>query len=83
MGNNYKSIHFVSNILLQLITFYSYEDLKIVVFTSERNKENWTYVKYLNHNFTNDKSFRFFSINSESAKNISEYLNYEVTNRLR
>ena len=82
MGNSYKSINFVSNIILQLITFYSYEDLKLVVFTSERNKDNWTYVKYLNHNFTNDKSFRFFSTNSESAKNISEYLNFEVSNRL-
>ena len=82
MGNKYKSSFFVSNIILQLITYYSYEDLKLVVFTKESNKENWDYLKYLNHSFSNDKSIRFFATNSESAKNVSEYLNFEVSNRL-
>ncbi|MBR2840965.1 MAG: type VII secretion protein EssC [Bacilli bacterium] len=69
-----KSFNFVNNILLQLITFYSYEDLKIVVFTSEINKDNWEYVKYLPHNFSNDKKIRFFASDQDSAKSLMGYL---------
>ena len=61
MGNINKSFAFTSNIILQLITFYSYEDIKIAIFTNEKNESEWDYVKYLNHNFSNDRSFRFFA----------------------
>lgn len=82
MGNLIKSVYFTNNILLQLLTFYSYEDLKLVVFTSKDNEENWDYIKYLNHNFNNSKTFRFFSSDIETAKTLAEVLNQEVTNRL-
>ena len=74
---------FVDNIILQLLSFYSYEDLKIVMFTNEENKSHWEYLKYLNHSFTNDLKLRFFSSCLEDAKNISEYLNIEVKKRLQ
>lgn len=82
MGNMNKSFTFTSNIILQLITFYSYEDIKIVIFTNEKNESEWDYVKYLNHNFSNDKSFRFFAPTVESSKNLADFFNIEVNNRL-
>ena len=69
-----KSFAFLNNILLQLFTFYSYEDLKVVVFTNESNKKKWNYIKYMNHNFNNEKTFRFFSSNQDSAKAVMGYL---------
>ena len=48
MGNINKGLSFINNIILQLITFYSYEDIKIVVFTNKKNESNWEYLKYLN-----------------------------------
>lgn len=77
-----KSVNFVNNIILQLVTFYSYEDLKIVVFTNEDNAYCWEYLKYMNYCFTNDKKIRFFSETVESSKDIAEYLNYEISNRV-
>ena len=83
MGVNYnKSVNFVNNVILQLITFYSYEDLKIVFITNEDNEHNWDYLKYLNHTFNNNRSFRFFSSTQETAKNVSEMLDYELSNRM-
>ena len=73
--------NYINNILLQLLTFYSYEDLKIVIFTEEGREKNWEYLKYLNHNFSNMKDFRLFSSNAEDAKILSDYLNYELQNR--
>lgn len=82
MGNIQKGLYFMNNIILQLITFYSYEDLKIVMFTQEKNKEHWNYISYLNHNFNNEKNFRFFASDADGYKNVAEYLNFEVNNRL-
>ena len=82
MGTNkIKNINFLNNIILQLLSFYSYEDLKLVVFTNENNRTNWEYIKYLNHNFNNEKTFRFFASTIDSSKNVAEYLNNEVNKR--
>ncbi len=77
MGYQNKIYPFIDNIITQILTFCSYEDLKIVVFTTKENEDKWDYIKYLNHNFNNEKSFRFFSSNPESAKRVSEYLEAE------
>ena len=82
MGESNRSHHFLNNILLQLLTFYSYDDLKIVVFTNERNISYWNYIKYLNHNMTNDSAFRFFASNEDSATTVIDVLKQEVENRV-
>ena len=82
MGKKNQTVAFVNNIILQFMSFYSYEDLKIVVFTNENNESNWDYIKYLNHNFTNDKSLRFFGSTYESRKIISDYLSIEASIRI-
>ena len=81
MGDYDKTHVFVDNILLQLLTFYSYDDLKIVLFTNYRNESNWDYIKYLRHNMTNDSSFRFFASNEENALRVSDVLRNEVNGR--
>ncbi len=75
MGLQRQVVSFTHNILLQLLTFYSYEDLKIVLFTSEERTNYWEFLKYLPHTFTNEKDFRFFSNHSFSCKEVCDYLN--------
>lgn len=82
MGTRYKSVQFMHNVILQLITFYSYEDLKIVLFTNENNAQDWEYLRYLNHSFNNEKSFRFFASDLDSSKALADYLNIEINNRM-
>ena len=81
MGDAQKRPFFINNILVQLLSFYTYEDLKLVVFTTKSKESNWNYIKYLNHNFNNERTFRFFASTIESAKKLSEYLNIIVLNR--
>ena len=83
MGESERSHYFVNNILLQLLTFYSYDELKIVIFTNEKKKQYWDYVKYLNHNMTNDSSFRFFASTEENADVVVEVLQQEISGRLQ
>ena len=82
MGSVEKSHHFMNNVLFQLLTFYSYDDLKIVILTNDKNKIYWDYIKYLNHNMTNDSGFRFFASNEESADNVIDVLKQEMSGRL-
>ena len=82
MGIPGKTIAFVNNLLLQILTFYTYEDVKIVLFTNEQNAYLWEYLKYLNHNFNDEKTLRFFSTNKESAKTIADYLESELNSRI-
>ena len=81
MGSEYKVSKFVENIILQLVAFHSYEDLKIVVLTNKNNENKWEFIKYLPHNFNNSKQIRFFAMNNEEAKEISNYLEQEMNYR--
>lgn len=81
MGVREKSIQFMHNILAQFLAFYSYDDLRIVTFT-EHNSHNFDYLKYLNHSFNNERSFRFFASDNESIKRVSEYMQIEMNNRM-
>ena len=76
------SINFLNYVVLQLLTFYSYEDLKFVVFTSKEKEKNLSYMKYLNHNFTNDKMFRFFASSPDSIRTVCEVLQQELSIRM-
>ena len=83
MGDNAKQSHaFMDNLLLQLLTFYSYEDLKIVIFTNGEYEEHWEYARYLNHTFDNERKFRFFATDIDSTKAVCEYLNNVLNFRL-
>mgnify|MGYP002855346699 CR=1 FL=1 len=82
MGDIDKSHLFMDNILFQLLTFYSYDELKIVVFTNEKRKKHWDYIKYLNHNMTNDGALRFFASTEESAETVASALQQEINSRI-
>ncbi|MCI8589077.1 MAG: hypothetical protein HFG40_05425, partial [Bacilli bacterium] len=72
---------YLNGIILQLMTFYSSLDLKLIFFVDEKNKEYWNYAKYLGHCISNDKTFRFFATNEEEMKQVSAYLENEYNAR--
>ena len=78
-GENKKE--FIEGLLLQMLTFHSYEDLKIVVFTNEQNASNWDYLKITPHNWSNDRQVRYFAQTIDEAKSISLELEKEFQAR--
>ena len=81
MDTDEKSHIFVNNILFQLLTFYGYDDLKLVIFTNKVYETYWDYAKYLNHNMLNDSSFRFFASDEENAEVVIDYLSQVIDSR--
>ena len=81
IGNGTNKNQFLDGLLLQTITFHSYEDLKIVILTNETNASKWEYLKVAPHNWSNNKTMRYFATNLDEAKQISLELEKEMQSR--
>ncbi len=65
---------YIQNIILQLVTFHSYNELKLVFFTKKDINKKWESIKMLPHIWNNTKDIRFFTDDYEEMKEISKYL---------
>ena len=81
MGNRDITVNFVNNIILQLISFHSHDDLKLVLITNKTNMKDFEYIKYLNHSFNNSKTYRYFASSFDEAKNVNDVLSTEIMMR--
>lgn len=81
IGTGANKKQFIEGLILQMLTYHSYEDLKIVVLTNEQNASNWEYIKVAPHNWSNNKKHRFFATNLDEAKEISLELEKEMQSR--
>lgn len=70
VGNCESTKRYLEQLILQIMTFHSYDDLKIAMFTSEQNEKDLEYLKSLPHLFTDNKEFRFFSTNNDEHKEV-------------
>lgn len=83
MGVEAKCYGLIQNILVQFLTFYCYDELKIIVFTDKYKAKNWEYLKYSNYCFNTDRSMRFFAENLEEARDLNSYLIQELSFKLQ
>ena len=89
VGKWNETKEFMKQLLLQIITFHSYEDVKFVFFIDEKHVDDWEYVKILPHTWSNDKQMRFFampimakipSARRGMAQNFCNFANYTAVN---
>lgn len=81
VGNELMTKYFMDSIFLQLMTFHSYSDLKIISITSKKNEYLWEYLKILPHSWDNLKENRFFATNSEEVAQINSMLEHTFSER--
>ena len=81
IGTGIYKKQFLDGLVLQMIAYHSYEDLKIVILTNELNVTNWEYIKIAPHNWSNNRKTRYFATNLDEAKEISLELEKEMQNR--
>lgn len=82
VGDRLLTKEFIDSLILQLTTFHSYEDLKIVFLTSKSNVVQWEYLKFMPHTWNNERNIRFFASEVDEMKRISGYLENEFNNRM-
>lgn len=71
----------LNNILFQLLTFHSYDNLKIIVFSSKNKIYNFDKFRTLPHFFNNDKTIRFIADKNDEYKEIVYCLEKEFNAR--
>ncbi len=71
----------IQNILLQLVTFHSYDELKLVFLLKNNGSRDWDFAKMLPHTWNGIKNFRFFAYDYTKMKEISQFLNTELNKR--
>ena len=80
IGSRENTDRYIKTILLQLLVFHDYNNLKLVVLTSDKyNALNS--LKNSSYCFDNNNEFRFYSENLIDGESISTYLYREYLNR--
>ena len=79
MQDPYK---YINDLMIQVIGLHSPIDLKIAVFTNKANESKWDFVKYLPHNWSNDKTIRYFATDINEAKDVSNSLSEKLNERV-
>ena len=81
IGDRKKVKELAKGIIFQLASLYSYDEVKMIFIYDEKEKNEFEFVKWLPHTFSDDKKFRFVATNTEEVKEISYYLDEEILNR--
>ena len=74
IGNASLLQEFFKGLLLQLITFQSYEFLKIVVLTNKENASRFDYMHNIPYLFDDNRQIRFLATDIDETKELSLYL---------
>ncbi len=81
MGVEKERNIFISNLILQLITFHSYTNLKIIFLLDNIDEEDYSFAKVLPHCWDNNKEIHFFATNTDEMKSIDAYLQSVIEER--
>ena len=82
VGENNVTDSFIDALLLQIMSSHSYEDLKIVFLTSEKNESRWDFLKVLPHCWDDTKSVRYFATNINEMQQLSNFLEEIFSSRM-
>ena len=71
----------LKSIILQLVTFHSYDDLKLVFMIDDTSSDLWESLKILPHVWSDARDIRFYANNYDDMTKISYYLEQVFTAR--
>lgn len=74
IGEKYYKESLLKSLIFQLVTYQSYDDLKLVLLVDENNTNIWDDIKILPHMWSNARDIRFYANNFDDKSKISFYL---------
>ena len=74
IGQNMLVEKFMDGLLLQMVAYHAYDNLKIVIFTNENSLNDWNSIKNTSYCWNNEKTMRFFGTNPDEINQISTNL---------
>lgn len=71
----------LNNMIVQLAGLHSYDELKIIMVCNESQIQEFEWVKYLPHNWSNNKKVRYFATNREEAHEVFTHIDEIIRER--
>ncbi len=68
VGDRVITKAFIDRVMLQVMANYSYDEVKVVTFTSKDNETSWDYIKTIPHSWSNDKTIRYFGSSNDDYR---------------
>jgi len=81
IGPDHLKMHYLDAVVLQLIAYHSYTELKIVLLSDSAISSTFNYLKNSNFCWNNERSFRLFANSYEDGLMVSDYLEREFALR--
>lgn len=78
LGDHELTMSFVQNLVMQITSLHSYDDVKIVFLTDSQELTQLSFIRYLPHIWNDQRNFRFLATDVSEAYQISEYLKREL-----
>ena len=78
LGRRDIALSFIKSLIMQLAILHSYDEVKLIFLSGDRDMGELEFVRYLPHIWNDQKDFRFLATNAEEAYQISEYLSHEI-----
>ena len=69
------------SLLLQALALHSYDELKIMLITEENTAQSWDFVRCLPHFWNDEKTTRYFAVNADETKELSNQIESEILPR--
>lgn len=74
---------FLIRLIMQITILHSYDEVKVVMLCGEKNTRDFPFLRFLPHNWNDQKDFRFFAATTAEASQISEYLKNDLEKDLQ
>lgn len=72
----------VRNMILQLATHHSPDEVKLIAFYSEEENDEWNWIRWLPHTWSTDRKLRFLANTPEMAQELMNQLEEWIDQRL-
>lgn len=81
IGSRGYVVSLVKDLIFQLASLHSYDELKFVFIYDKKEQDIWEFVKWLPHVWNKEKTIRFIATNPNEVKELSAFLEKEILNR--
>lgn len=81
IGNRRRVVEFAKGLIIQLAALYSYDEVKFVFIFDKEESEDFEFVKWLPHVWSEDNKFRFIATDANEVKEVSAYFERVIENR--
>lgn len=82
VGEDLDIINLAKNLVVQMVSLHSYDELKIMLIANEVDLEEWSFARNILHFWNDDKTERYIASNSDEVKALSILIEKNIISRI-